>query len=233
MKNMVSAREHPVVVSKYLGDEVSRKRVALMGPQEKAAELGIHCSPFGVIPKKNRVNKWRLILDLSSPEGHSVNDGVQKDLATLSYMSVDDVVAEVLRKGKGTLLAKMDVKQAYRNIPVHPKDRHLLGMLWEGVVFVDMVLPFGLRSAPLLFTAVADALQWAMQQRGTTWVNHYIDDFVTMGEPGTHECAENVSIMKGAFEEGGLPMDPGSCHRNRLPGDRAGHRGSGDSLTSR
>lgn len=56
----------------------------------------------------------------------------------------------------------MDVKQAYRNIPVHPQDRHLLGMQWKGEVFVDMVLPFGLRSAPLLFTAVADALQWVM-----------------------------------------------------------------------
>ena len=72
-----------------------------------------------------------------------MNEGVQKDLATLSYMSVDDVMAEVLKKGKGTLLAKVDVKQAYRNIPVHPKDRHLLGMLWEGEVFVDIVLPFG------------------------------------------------------------------------------------------
>ena len=30
MKNMVSAKEHPVVVAKYLEDEVSRKRVALI-----------------------------------------------------------------------------------------------------------------------------------------------------------------------------------------------------------
>ena len=47
---------------------------------------------------------------------------------------------------------------------------------------MDMVLPFRLRSAPLLFTAVADAIQWAMQGRGTTWVDHYIDDFVTPWE---------------------------------------------------
>ena len=73
---------------------------------------------------------------------------------------------------------------------------------------MDMVLPFGLHSAPLLFTAVADALQWAMQQKGTSWVDHYIDDFITMGEPGTQVCAENVSIMKGVFNEAGLPTDP-------------------------
>ena len=29
---------------------------------------------LGVIPKQNRPNNWRLIVDLSSPEGHSVND---------------------------------------------------------------------------------------------------------------------------------------------------------------
>ena len=142
---------------KYLEGERSQKRVAIVGTPERAQELGIHWSPFGVIPKKN--NKWRLILNLSSPDGHSVNDGVQKKLASLSYMSV---IAEVLKKGRGTELAKLDVKHTYRNIPVHPKDRHLLGMFWEGEMLVDMVLPFWLRSAPLLFTAVADALQWVM-----------------------------------------------------------------------
>ena len=116
-----------------------------------------------------------MILDLSSPDGHSVNEGVRKDLATLSYISVDNVMAEILQRGWGTLLAKMDIKQAYRNVPVHPKDRHLLGMLWRGEVFVDMVLPFGLRSAPLLFTALADALQWVMERRaGATWVPYIL-----------------------------------------------------------
>ena len=97
--------------------------------------MGIHCSP------------WHLILDLSAPEGSSVNDGMPKELASLSYISIDSVVAEVLKKGKGTLLAKMDVKLTYRNIPVQPKDRHLLGMHWRGEVIVYMVLPFGLHSA--------------------------------------------------------------------------------------
>ncbi len=205
---MISALEHPGVVDKYLDGERSQKRIALVGQPEAARELGIHCSPFGVIPKKNRVDKWRLILDLSTPDKYSVNDGVQKDLASLSYISVDDVMAEILKKGRGTLLAKMDVKQAYRNIPVHPKDRHLLGMEWRGEVFVDMALPFGLRSAPLLFTAVADALQWIMQQKGVTWVEHYIDDFITVGIPGRSECANNVAIMKEACDETGLPTEP-------------------------
>ena len=51
-------------------------------------------------------------------------------------------------------------------------------------MFVDKALPFGLRSAPLIFSAVADALQFMMIQNGATFVNHYVDDFITVGAPG-------------------------------------------------
>ena len=45
-------------------------------------------------------------------------------------------------------MAKADIKQAYRNMLVHPDDRDLLGMQWQGQLLVDGCLPFGLRSAP-------------------------------------------------------------------------------------
>ena len=49
-------------------------------------------------------------------------------------------------------MAKVDIKNAYRLLPVHPEDRLLLGMEWQGQVYVDTALPFGLRSAPKIFT---------------------------------------------------------------------------------
>ena len=94
-----------------------------------------------------------LITDLSSPTGQSVNDGIDRELASVAYMSVDDVVRRIVELGKGALVAKADVRVAYRNIPVHLRDRWLLGMRWKGQVFVDGTLLFGLRSAPLLFTS--------------------------------------------------------------------------------
>ena len=46
--------------------------------------------------------------------------------------------------GRGALLAKMDIQQAYRMVPVHPDNRALLGMRWEGgVIYIDTRLPFG------------------------------------------------------------------------------------------
>ena len=51
---------------------------------------------------------------------------------------------------RGALLAKINIKSAFRIVPVHPEDRWLLGTRWEGKLFIDTVLPFGLWSAPKL-----------------------------------------------------------------------------------
>ena len=61
----------------------------------------------------------------------------------------------------------MDVSEAYRIVPVHPDDKHLLGINWQGQVYIDATLAFGLRSAPLIFTALADGLQWVLKQQGS------------------------------------------------------------------
>jgi hypothetical protein len=109
--------------------------------------------------------KWRLIVDLSSPRGKSINDGISKELYSVSYLSIDEVASWVVRAGKCALLAKFDLKSAYRQVPVHPDDRKLLGMEWEGQIYVDTTLPFGLRSAPIIFSAVADALAYMIRQK--------------------------------------------------------------------
>ena len=50
---------------------------------------------------------------------------------------------------------------------------------------MDGMLPFGLRSAPKLFTAVADALEWCIHKRGVESIFHYLDDFIVMAPPGS------------------------------------------------
>ena len=68
--------------------------------------------------------------------------------------SVWDAARGVLDKGTGALMAKVDIKHAYRNIPIHPADQVLMGMMWEGGLFIDTALPFGLQSAPKIFNAM-------------------------------------------------------------------------------
>ena len=147
-RNLEGAREHPDVVTDYLSTEVSLGRVA--GPFPPQAVPQVHISRFGVIPK-GHTGKWRLIVDLSHPRGHSVNDGIPKSLCSLKYVTIDEAIQGILQLGRGALLAKIDIKSAFRLLPVHPADRHMLGMQWKDGVYIDTCLPFGLRSAPKLF----------------------------------------------------------------------------------
>jgi hypothetical protein len=143
LQNMPSATKNP---SPYLENGIAENRV--IGPLPLTATYlynDVHINRFGVIPKRHQPGKLRLITDLSSPPRKSVSDGILKDLCSLRYKLVDDVATIIVEWGLGTRLAKIDIAHAYRNVPVHPADRHLLGMQWKGGVYVDTALPFGLR----------------------------------------------------------------------------------------
>ena len=68
-------------------------------------------------------------------------------------------------------MALFDIESDYRMVPVH---RLLLGMEWKGQLFVDTALPFGLRSAPKIFNAVADGLQWIFEEQGISPIIHIL-----------------------------------------------------------
>ena len=129
-----------------------------------------------------------------------MNNGINVPICSLTYIMVDQVAAV------GSLLAKIDIQSAYRIVPVHPQDRLLLGVQWRGLVYVDAMLPFGLRSAPKIFTALADALQWILQRRGVTFVWHYIDDFIVCGPPTSPECHRSLQITTSTCEKVGVPL---------------------------
>ena len=59
---------------------------------------------------------WHSIYHLSAPFGSSTNDWIDPDAYTLSYCSVDDTFAILSALGKGTLMAKVDLKNAFRLI---------------------------------------------------------------------------------------------------------------------
>ena len=61
-----------------------------------------------------------------------MNEGIDPDLTSLQYLNIDDIATLVSEKGAGALLAKVDIKAAYRQIPVHPQDRPLQALKWEG-----------------------------------------------------------------------------------------------------
>ena len=82
-QNLQGAINHPEVVEQYLQTELNLGR--LVGPFHPSLMPNVHISRFGLIPKNHQESKWRLIVDLSFPSGHSVNDGIPKELCSLKY----------------------------------------------------------------------------------------------------------------------------------------------------
>ena len=133
---------------------------------------------LGVTPKGS-TGKWRLIENLSAPEGHSVNDGIREDWCSLSYVTVDDAVSAVQWLGQGSQLAKVDLRSAYRIVPVHPNNRPRLGDVGGGIVRTQ---PFRSGSdVPLRFST-----RWQMRRNvwygghGMSELFHYLDYFVVV-----------------------------------------------------
>ena len=194
------------VVEQYLAREVSLRRGA--GPFTSSPFASpLHTNRFGIIPKRGRPGKWRLIVDLSFPQGASVNDGIDSADFPLSYSRVDDAIDFIMLEGHGTLLAKVDIRDAYRLIPIHPHDRYLLGMSWDNQLYVDLALPFGLRSAPFIFNQLAEAWHWMLRYRhGIRYLLHYLDDYLTAGAPNSGECHNNLSSVRSSASSLGIPL---------------------------
>ena len=130
----------------------------MMGPFEPQECSGVVTSSVGVVPKSTP-GKFRVIVDLSRPEGASVNDQLLRELTHVVYSSIEDASLAMHALGQGAQLAKIDIRDAYRIIPVHSEDRPFLALSWQDRVYIDCQLPFGLASAPAIFSAVAEALE--------------------------------------------------------------------------
>jgi len=95
-------------------------------------------------------------------------------LVGVHHTTVNEMANQAATLGRGALLAKTDIEVAYWLISVHPQDRVLQGMQCRGMIYIDPMLPFGLHSAPKIFSAVVDARHWHLA------VGHYISVICTI-----------------------------------------------------
>ncbi len=204
-RNLVSARRHPEAVREKINKELGLGRVA--GPFLNPPLSNFRVSPIGVVPKAS--GAFRLIHHLSWPTGNSVNDGIADELCAVKYSSFDEAVQRVAGLGTSTLLAKSDVKSAFRLLPVRPQDFCLLGFKMDGLYFVDKCLPMGAASAPALFESFSSFLEWALCDKAQcNRVVHYADDFLVYGPPGVGlgSCQWMLIKFQELCAELGVPL---------------------------
>ena len=124
----------------------------------------------------------------------------------MAYANLDHAVMMLQSLGKGCLLAKLDLKEAYRAVPIHPSNQRLLAIQWEGATYIDRALPFGLWSAPNLLSALTDTMMWFLHKRGVETALHYLDNFLILGPPGSTACQEALEITLALCGEPGFPI---------------------------
>ena len=105
-------------------------------------------------------------------------------------------------------MAKLDLKAAYRHVPVHPDDQSLLAIRWGSTTYLDTALLFGLCSAPKLFTAMANGHAWCMVCEGISHFLHYLDDFFFCPPRQARDCGQSLSVAVKLCQELGFPVAP-------------------------
>ena len=202
-KNLKSADQNKILVQEAIDKEVTRGHTA--GPFPTPPFPQTHCSPIGSAPKKD--GSSRLIMDLSQPHGSSINDFISKDHFSCEYTQFDDATDLLMTAGKDSLLCKLDIKHAYRLLPVKPDQWHHLCYHWQGNYYVDLVLPFGLRSSGAIFNQFASLVRWII-------INHYhfrrivnySDDFFAVLAKNMEIAKSQLKTIIQAFKDLNIPL---------------------------
>ena len=132
------------------------------------------------MPKSN--GGIRQITDCSRPVGKSVNYHCGTLLKEFCFKNVDDVVT-ILEHG--SFMTVVDIKSAYRAVPILAHHRKYQGFEWvldgKSSWFVENRLCFGLRLGPMYFNFLSTFIYDVLTQRGLNIVN-YLDDFVAVSK---------------------------------------------------
>ncbi len=144
----------------------------------------LRINAIGAVPKRDSTD-FRPITDCSRPLHDSLNDYIRPTLPKFSLKSIDNAINAIV---PGCYIALVDIKAAYRSVPVQPQHRQFLGFVWDLAshpfpYFVDNCLSFGLSCAPLIFCRISAAIVRGFKrfchQNGLAFrdVIVYIDDF--------------------------------------------------------
>ena len=154
-KNASSALQYGVALTDTIAEWVKIGFVA--GPFIQPPFRHFRVNSLMMVPQKDKV---RPVLNVSSPKGFSLNDNVNENGPEKVRMSSAQKFGySILRSGKGSIMSKFDMCNAYKNIPCKMKDLWLQGFRWCGRYFVDSSQIFGAITAVSNFDTVGHTVQ--------------------------------------------------------------------------
>ena len=203
--NLLSAVQHPSAVDHKIAKELASHRLA--GPFLFPPFPVFRISPVGLVPKKTP-GEFRLIHHLSFPKGSSLNDGISSEHTSVSYATVQDAIRLIRATGPGCFLAKTDIQNAFRILPIRPADYPLLGICWRGYFYYDRCMPMGCASSCRTFETFSTAIEWIARNRlHITGILHLLDDFLIIA-PSRQLCQQQLDLFLTLCSYLGIPMAP-------------------------
>ena len=200
--NSWSAVSQPEVVDDKLSQEAEKGRIA--GPFSEAPFKNFKASPLALRPKPES-GKFRLLHNLSYPyDLNSVNANIPKEATHVQYSSIKDAIYRIQELGAKSYLAKADIADAFRLIPLHPSQYHLTGFYWKGYWY-DMCLPMGCSQSCKIFERFSDAIQWILLKEFNIKTIKLLDDFLFV-ENSKELCQKALSTFKWICEQVGIPI---------------------------
>ena len=188
--NHKSALEDSSKVTAKLMKELELKRIA--GPFD-VPPPGLITSPLASVPKKDS-QEIRLIHDLSFPSGNSVNEFIPREHCHVVYELIDDCIDIICELGQGCLIAKADIKNAFRILPIHPDCYKLLGFQWLDKYWFDKCMVMGCSSSCQTFEKLSNALQWILINKfNVRFMSHILDDFMFFGKAGSSQTKNGLN----------------------------------------
>ena len=204
--NSKKANELPEVILEKLNTEIAAGRIA--GPFNSPPFQPFQASPLNVREKKEP-GKYRLLHDLSYPyDNRSVNANIPQNLKSVKYASVRDAIQILNKLPKGAYMAKCDIKDAYRLIPLHPSEYPKLGMQFHGKYYYDKFLPQGCGSSCRIFEEFSTALEaiFKFYNPGAKSC-HMLDDFLLIAL-GKQNCDKLLQSFISLCKDIGVPLSP-------------------------
>jgi len=162
-------------------------------PVSSARELEGHFSTYFIVPKKD--GGLRPILNLKF-----FNRSVRK--RKFKMETLKSIIAAVSPR---QWLASIDLKDAYFHVPIAQCHHKYLRFHWLGQSFEFQVLPFGLSSAPRVFTKVLAPVIAHLRRHGVQ-VYAYLDD-ILLASDSLQEARQAVRLALDFLTQAGFILN--------------------------
>ncbi len=208
-KNLLSAIRQPDITSQLIQSELDKGY--LIGPFDKNPYLHYRISPIGIAEGKYSA-KQRLIVDMSAPHDNaihpSLNELIDKEEFSLKYVTIDHAIKRIKQLGKGSNMSKLDVRDAFKQVPLQKRLWPFHGIKWNNRVYFYTRLVFGSRSSPKIFDCLSRAICWILQNNyDIKHVLHLLDDFLAVSSP-EENARQTMDVMLAVFDRLGVPLSP-------------------------